>query len=118
MASSFSPEPGELRETLYSAASRYYGIEVLKTKLANGREVAYLERRFLPPHEVLETIGKHTVQHGDRIDNVAANYFGDPELYWRLCDGNFELDPEKLTAVAAQKINITLPPRNDRGSDV
>ena len=25
---------------------------------------------------------------GERLDNVAAQYLGDPTLFWRLCDAN------------------------------
>ena len=105
----FSPAPGELRETLFSQRSRYYGIELLKAKLPNGRVVTYVERRFLPPHDSLEVIEQHTVVQGDRIDNVAAHYFGDPEMFYRICDGNYELDPDKLTQNVAGRLNITLP---------
>ena len=105
-----APEPGELRENLFPQSSRYHALKVLKTKLPNGREVAYVERRFLPPHEYLEVVDEHVVSEGERIDNVAAHYFGDPELFWRLCDGNFELDPSKVTTEVLRKLNITLPP--------
>ena len=33
---------------MFPVTSRYNGIEVAKIKLADGREVAYLRRRFLP----------------------------------------------------------------------
>ena len=107
----FPPTPGELRETMFPQSSRYHALEVLKTTLPDGREVTYVERRFLPPHEFLEVIDQHTVSDGERIDNLAAHYFGDPELFWRLCDGNHELDPAELTAVLQRELNITLPVR-------
>lgn len=113
----FPPEAGNLSETLFSQSSRYYGIEVLKITLPGGRMVSYVERRFLPPHESLEVIDHHAVIQGDRIDNVAAHYFGDPEMFYRLCDGNFELDPGALTANAGLRLNITLSPRTAGRSD-
>jgi hypothetical protein len=33
------------------------------------------------------------VVQGDRLDNLAARYFGDAELYWRLCDANGAVRP-------------------------
>jgi hypothetical protein len=113
----FPPVPGQLSETLFSQSSRYYGIEVLKISLPSGRAVSYVERRFLPPHESLEVIDHHTVIQGDRIDNVAAHYFGNPEMFYRLCDGNYELDPSALTSNASLTLNITLPARTVGRSD-
>jgi hypothetical protein len=112
----FPPRPGELRETLFPQSSRYFGLEILKGKLPDGREVAYLERRFLPSHEVLVAVEEHTVDAGDRIDNVAARYLGDPLLFWRLCDGNHELDPAEL-CVPNRKLKITLAPGAAGGID-
>ena len=34
---------------------------------------------------------------GDRLDNVSAQYLGDPEQFWRLCDANNAMEPEELT---------------------
>ena len=112
----FPPQPGELRETLFPQTSRYFGLAVFTAKLPSGREVTYVERRFLPPHETLVAVAEHAVVDGDRIDNVAARYLGDPELFWRLCDGNHELDPENL-CVANRKLKITLAPGAPGGID-
>jgi hypothetical protein len=112
----FPPQPGELRETLFPQSSRYFGLEVLKAKLPSGREVAYVERRFLPPHEDLAVIEEHTVVAGDRIDNLAARYLGDPEFFWRICDGNYELDPAQL-CVPNRRLKITLAPGAAGGID-
>ena len=46
---------------------------------------------------------------GDRVDNLAAQYLGDPELYWRLCDANGVMRPDELTGTAGAKVAITLP---------
>jgi hypothetical protein len=114
----FPPDPGELRETLFPQTSRYHGLQVLKTRISGGREVAFVERRFLPLHEFLDVVEEHTVVEGDRIDNIAATYLGDPELFWRVCDGNHELDPAALTTVEVRKLKITLQPRTSGNSDV
>ena len=46
---------------------------------------------------------------GDRLDNIAARYLGDPELFWRLCDANVALRPTELTETIGRRILITLP---------
>ncbi|WP_435592817.1 hypothetical protein [Nocardia sp. bgisy118] len=38
----------------------------------------------------------HTVQAGDRLDQLAFTYYGRPLDYWRICDAN----PEFLSPVA------------------
>ena len=35
----------------------------------------------------------YAVVDGDRIDNLAAKYLGDPMLYWMICDANGVTDP-------------------------
>ena len=34
---------------------------------------------------------------GDRLDNIAARYLGDPEQFWRICDANGAMRPDELT---------------------
>lgn len=38
----------------------------------------------------------HRVQAGDRLDNLAATYLGDPHAGWRIVDANPTLSPEDL----------------------
>ena len=46
---------------------------------------------------------------GERPDMVAAAAFGDPELFWRLCDANREVRPAALTETVGRVLRITLP---------
>ncbi len=101
--------PSELRATLFPQASRYHGVEILKHKTADGREVAYLARRIVPQQARFETLREHAVSEGDRPDNLAAHYLGDPEQFWRLADANNDLNPFDLTAEIGRNIRITLP---------
>lgn len=105
------PPPGDLRETLFPPTSRHHANEILKTELPSGREVSYVERRFLPPHEMLQVVDEHIVGELDRIDNIAAHYFGNGELFWRVCDGNYKLDPREAASVVMRRLNITTPPQ-------
>jgi hypothetical protein len=72
-------------------------------------EIVYLRRRFVPPPEVFTVIQQHTVLQGERLDLIAAQYLGDPEMFWRLCDANRAVDPDDLTATVGRKLNIKLP---------
>ena len=63
----------------------------------------------MPPPERFSLLVEHTVTGGDRLDNLAAHYFGDPELFWRICDANRALRPDDLTETAGRRLRITLP---------
>lgn len=98
-----------LKNTLFAATSRYYGTETATLTLPQGGSVVYLRRRFVPPPERLQLLQEHTVVQGDRLDNLAARYLGDPELFWRLGDANRAMRPEELTEVVGRILRITLP---------
>lgn len=51
---------------------------------------------------------RHTVAAGDRLDLLAARYFGSPFEYWRIVDANEALVPEDLLDPGAQ---IVIPKR-------
>jgi hypothetical protein len=97
-----------LKNSLFSGTSRYYGFEPLAMKL-QGRPVTYLPRRFVPLPARFQLLQEHTVVQGDRLDNIAAQHLGDPTLFWRLCDANNAMRPERLTEVPGRKLRITLP---------
>ena len=97
-----------LKTTLFAANSRYYGTETL-TITQNGVPVAYLKRRFAPQPERLQLLQQHTVTQGERADNIAAKYLGDPTLFWRLCDANRAMRPEELTETIGRRLRITMP---------
>lgn len=99
--------------------SRYHRVEIakfeipesgrIKGKSAESRIILYLKRRFVSPTQEFHVIQEHTVTKGDRLDNIAAKYLGDPEQFWRICDANNAMQPNELTEKAGRKINITLP---------
>lgn len=94
---------------LYPSTSRYYGIASAQFTRPDGSVVSYLKRRFVPLPERFATLAEHQVVSGDRVDNLAARYLGDPEQYWRLCDANGVMDPDELTAEVGRSVRITLP---------
>jgi hypothetical protein len=95
---------------MFPATSRYASIEIAKITLADGREVAYVRRRFLPLAAPM-LLTEHTVTEGDRLDNVTAHYLGDPEQFWRVADANEAMQPEHLTAAKqiGHRLRIPLP---------
>ena len=104
------PGTGQLAPLLprYPVTSRYHGIEIATMTRADGTTVAYLRRRFIPPPGRFELLEEHVVVTGDRIDNLAARYLGDPEQWWRLCDANGVMRPDELEEVG-RRVRITLP---------
>ncbi len=96
------------KSTLFPPSSRYNGIDTAKMETADGRTIIYLRRRFIPPPENFALLQEHTVTQGDRLDNLAARYLGDPEQFWRLCDANAAMRPEELTETIGRRLRITL----------
>lgn len=103
------PQPGGLEETLFPPTSRYHGLKTLKYTRDDGKEIAFLERRFLPDPDNFDEIREHTVVAADRLDNLAYHYLGDPEQYWQIADANAAMHPDELTAESGRKLRITLP---------
>jgi hypothetical protein len=101
--------PGATAVPRFPASSRYHSTPVARLELPDGRVVAYLRRRFVPPPEAFSTLREHTIVQSDRLDRLAAESYGDPELFWRLCDANGALRPNELTDVVGRGLRITLP---------
>jgi hypothetical protein len=93
---------------VFGPGSRYASIDTA-TLTVEGVEVVYVRRRFLPQPDDLAQIGTEVVRPGDRLDNVAGRSMGDPELFWRLADGNRAMDPNDLTVVPGRVLRVTLP---------
>ncbi len=97
---------------MFEPTSRYYGIETVKMTVGDEegpRVISYKRRRIIPSGETMTTLAEHTVTQGDRLDNLAARYVGDPEQFWRICDANDVLRPEELTEEIGWIIKIGLP---------
>jgi nucleoid-associated protein YgaU len=95
-------------------SSRYYGATTEQWVLPGGTPVMYLARRIVPQASTYSATQTYTIAEGDRLDNLAARFLGDPLLYWMICDANAARDPEKLTTQAGCAILIpvasTTPP--------
>ena len=98
-----------LKNTLFTPTSRYFGIDTLTYAAPQGTAVVYIQRRFLPSPDRFQLLQEHSVTEGERLDNIAAQFLGDPTLFWRLCDANSAMRPEELTETIGRKLRITLP---------
>lgn len=94
---------------MFEPHSRYHTVPTTMHTTADGRSVACLRRRFLPRPEELTVVGEYIVAAGDRLDCIAARYYGDPEQSWRIADANRAMNPDELTAVPGRHLRITLP---------
>lgn len=93
----------------FPPTSRYYDTPVKTLTGADGENLVYLARRFLPPASAFATLGFHTVVAGERPDLIAASELGDPLAFWRLCDANDAMRPTELTDTLGRRLRITLP---------
>jgi hypothetical protein len=93
----------------FSPTSRYYNIETTTLETAEGKIIGYLRRRFVPSPDRFALLREHAVKQDERLDNITAQYLGDPEQFWRVCDANGAMRPEELTETAGRRLRITLP---------
>ena len=59
-----------------------------RTSLRDGAQTPLPARRFVPPPQRFARLPRITSCEGERLDHLAARYFGDPEQFWRICDAN------------------------------
>jgi hypothetical protein len=97
-----------LQRNLFTATSRYYGSGT-NTLSRDGTVIVFLARRFVPQPDRFQLIHEHVVVQHERLDNIAATFLGDPELFWRLADANGAMRPEELVERVGRRLRITLP---------
>lgn len=83
---------------MFDPTSRYATLAQTPRTLAlpDGRIAAYVGRRFLPPIGSLPTLAQVTIGPAERLDVFTARTLGDPQAFWRICDGNDALKPAEL----------------------
>ena len=89
--------------------SRYAGISTSTLQTSDGKTIVYLKRRFVPSPDNFSVLQIHTITQAERLDNIAAQYLGDPTAFWRICDANNAMRPEELTEELGRQLKITLP---------
>ena len=104
-------EAGAIPSNPFSSNSRYRDVALgLYQRDANDPGVPYVLRRFIPQQKDITVAFEHIVQSGERPDILAAQAFGDAELYWLIADANAVTDPFELTDTLARRVAIPLPP--------
>jgi hypothetical protein len=102
----------------FPPTSRYHGLETAVWEGPDGKQYRYVRRRFLPSPARFSLLQEHVVGEGERLDNIAARYLGDPEQFWRIADANNAMRPEELTQEPGRRLRITLPEGIPGASDV
>lgn len=93
---------------MFTETSRYYNLETASLQTAEGREIRYKRRRFLPQGEQLPLLVEVTVEQADRLDLIAVRTLGDSEQFWRICDANNAMSPSSLLAEAGRKLRVPM----------
>jgi hypothetical protein len=94
---------------MFSVTSRYFNLPTLAFTQADGTSINYVSRRILPQPGRFALLQQYVVGAGDRLDQVAYKFLGDPEQFWRIADANNAIRPEELTLEPGSIILITLP---------
>jgi len=100
---------GPAKPSLFPPNSRYAAIDTGQLTTVDRKTIVYLHRRFVPTPERFALLQEYTVVEGDRLDNLAAKFVGDPERFWQICDANAAIRPEELTEIVGRTLRITLP---------
>jgi nucleoid-associated protein YgaU len=102
---------GVVPTVTFPTDSRYYGATTLTYATPTGESIAYLARRIVPQPGApnFATVAQHTVRQGDRLDLIAAKYFGNPLIFWLICDANGAIDPNDLVSTPGRVLSITTP---------
>lgn len=90
---------------MFARGSRYEQVPEAIYVDRSGRRFAYKLLRPFPPEA--STRQFHDVADFERLDLIAYRFYGDPEQFWRICDGNRNLRPEDLEVVG-RRIRIPL----------
>jgi hypothetical protein len=93
---------------MFDSGSRYAVLEDAIYTTPDGREITYKRRRFLPLGETLAALTAVQMGPGDRLDRMAAQFLGDPEQFWQICDANNCMNPFDL-GTTGDTLRIPIP---------
>lgn len=89
--------------------SRYSQCVRLVHTDSSGRQVSYLERRFLPDPSTLPVMERVRHAPGQRLDTLAHTEIGDAGLGWRICDANGAMNSRELLRRPTRVLHIPVP---------
>lgn len=89
--------------------SRYGSLATRVHETADGLEIPYVERRFLPEAEELPLLAETRAAEGERLDQVAGRTLGDTTQWWRIADASNAVQPPELTAEPGTKLRVPIP---------
>jgi hypothetical protein len=92
---------------MFFKGSRYEKVKDCTFRRIDGSEAVIKKKRMIPEPKAKLI---HTVQEGERTDILADRYYRDPLEFWKLADGNDEMNAERLVAEPGRK--ITVPPND------
>ena len=92
---------------MFNYTSRYYTLETVMLTTADGKEIAYKRRRFLPDPSTMQIVAEVVITQGDRLDLITAKALGDPEHFWRICDASNAMNPQELEVIG-KRLKIPL----------
>ncbi|MBZ5621706.1 MAG: hypothetical protein LAQ69_23710 [Acidobacteriia bacterium] len=84
---------------MFTTTSRYANVADATYQNPNGTQVSYKILRRIPS---APAILAHTVVQQDRLDLLANTYYGDPQQFWRICDGNLAMRPDDVLVIGSQ----------------
>ena len=93
---------------MFTSTSRYARVAEAIYADRFGQLHPYTLLRPFPPEAPLRQ--QHVLTDGERLDLVAYRFYGDPEQFWRICDGNRVLRPEDVE-FAGRRLLIPLAVR-------
>jgi hypothetical protein len=103
-------EAGAIPSEPYGPDSRYAGVSLaVYRRKPEDEGMPYARRRFIPQRGSTPAFLEHVVRSGDRPDLLAAEVFGNAELYWRIADANAVIDPFELTDEVGEHVAIPHP---------
>jgi nucleoid-associated protein YgaU len=93
---------------MFDPDSRYADLEDAVLVTADGREVSYKRRRFLPQGAKLPLLAEVTVREGERLDLITARTLGEATQWWRVADANNAMHPADLDE-PGRTLRVPLP---------
>jgi hypothetical protein len=81
---------------MFDFTSRYAGLATATYTTPDGRTIAYVRRRFLPPGGMLPLLAEVAVQPRERLDLLTHRALADPLQFWRIADPNDAINPFDL----------------------